>query len=616
MRLDTIVNRATTHQSLPGISHSVRRICAAVKAAASAPAPETEEARVELEGAFLSALSLDDLLTASTCAPLWLWIESLITHRFSGLIHIPTSNDVPGPRSLRVGVGLVRRLEAEGLIEIEDASEDYIMHHDTRRRRYASQLDGGSDGTPAPAGTASIPASPGTDNESRRNAPVYNGIKSDNSPGDIARNRRAVQSAFSDKPNDDLAKFSGDLSKGISYELWEKRYRSLVTSLNLPEVQRVQFLAEALSVPALTFFYDEICPDDSRAGNSLPEAALSIPINMAPNITTLSGAFAALKKRFCTDAARNVLKQELDQLTLSAIEREEQVSKPQALSILKDRIRRLSANGPTEFSSEPCMIAALHKSLEGEEWAVEPIINATDRASKSRSDKTLEHYVQTLISYLRTKETLSGSKSMRPQVRQNPSVPVLMTEEDIQTRIEEAFYGDARAQPRRNRTYQGLPLRQSYPRRDSSGSTSQRPSSNWPPGIDLHRMLARPPQQATTQNASPPARTRPRGSCWNCDRPGHFARDCKQPRRSNVQLAHAMVIDDVPPMEMAVYFAREADHATAYEQHANGENDTPVFSSTVDDDHNPEADEEDRVQAFETLMAAVSREAHPGQDFC
>lgn len=215
-------------------------------------------------------------------------------------------------------------------------------------------------------------------------------------------------------------------------------------TMDIAEREKVVYLSEALADPALTFFYDEICPDDSRSGNSMAEAATARFGNMAPNVSTLFGALHALQAHFCTESARNVLKQDLDQLTLGAFEREENVSKPKALTMLKEKIKRLSANGPPEYDSETCMVTALKQCLAGEAWAIDPIINADDRASKNPRDKTIEHYTQTLVSYLRTRDTsmLGLPRSAKPAAATPP----------MSHGYAGTFYGDARMSPRTTRT--------------------------------------------------------------------------------------------------------------------------------------------------------------------
>lgn len=604
-RLDTIVTQVKNHLTLPGNKQAVRQICTAIKNAASATDPADAEALENLEQMFLSSMTLEDIVASAHCAPLFSWIESLVARRFSATIIIPATTAMQGTRSRRVGGALIRRMEALELTEHDNASEEFELLYEAQARHRASQRSEILDPPAVTAATAApAPAQPTAES-------TATALNSAGAFMDTTKFRRTVQMHFTE--SGERAKFTGDLSKGPSFDLWEKRYRSLVKSMKLPETERVSLLSEALADPALTFFYNDICPDDSRSGNSTPEAAAladslhTTPLNMAFNVAKLSGALAALKNRFCTNAAQNVLKQELDQLTLSSVEQEEKVSKPAALNILKDRIRRLSCNGPPEFQSEPCMIAALRKCLAGEEWAVDPIINARDRASRSPADNTLEHYVQTLISYLREKETLSGTTKGA-----SSSVPTFLSHG------ENVYYGDARANPRQTRvTYQN-PNRQrtQFQRlRPPSDRMNSSASSGLPAGMDLRRMLTRAPQQRqANSNPATANRAHPR-VCWNCDSPGHLLRDCPKPPRPRVDFARAMLVDDVSPMEVAVYMAQEADDFfAATDSAADGDADVEdVIDAAGDDAEEEEAD--DPSQVFDTLLATMSRDAYPRQDF-
>lgn len=603
-RLDTIVVQVTNHLSLPGTKNGVRQICAAVKTAAAAPAAATEEALEHIESMFLSSIGFDELLSAIHCAPLWAWVESLVIRRFSETILIPAATEADGTRSRRVGLALIRRLEELNLIEIPNASEEFLRQYDAEQARRETQLaERLNPPAPAPPETVVTPAPTPIiiqQAESNSNAASNGG----GFAPDPTRFRRSVQMHFMDTSSEERTKFTGDLTKGPSFDLWEKRYRSLMKTLkNIEEGDKVQLLSEALADPALTFFYNDICPDDARAGMDLAEASANVPLNMAANVATLSGALAAIRKRFCTDAARNVLKQELDQLTLAGIEQEEKVSKPEALSILKDRIRRLSCNGPPEFRSEPCMIAALRKCLTGEEWAVDPIINARDWASQYPMENTLEHYVQRLVSYLRERETLSGSKTKRS----SSVVPTYVTDNAMET-----YYGDARASPRHTRVSYNRPQR-SRPQQSRPGPPhgNRRPQSGLPAGMDLRRMLLNAPQQQSGSNQPPAARARPR-SCWNCDETGHLLRNCPHPRRSRLDFARAMLVDDVSPTEVAIWMAQDADELLMT-QDANDGADNADVDDVIDAAAADDAD--DPVQVFDTLLATMSRDAHPRQDF-
>lgn len=605
--LTSIATRAENHLKLPDLSPGVRTLCVAVKNATEYEVG-AEMSLDDIESMFLSSLSLDVLLSAALCTPVWLWVQDLVSRRFSSTIQVSDAATMPGRKSCRVGVALVMRMSALELLEVPNAGEEFVRQHEAVVKKEAARLENNL--ATDDVGSASVSSVPG----SRLQTIGGNAGTS----GDVLRRehdptkfRRAVQSHFQDGAEGERAKFTGDLAKAPSFDLWDRRYRTLMKSLNVSESDKVLFLSEALADPALTFFYNNICPDDSRSGNSLVEAAAVSPMNLAPNISTLSGALAALEKHFCTDAARNVLKQELDQLKLSHVERDEKVSKPVALAKLKDRIRRLSCNGPKDFRTEPCMIAALRKSLSGEEWAIDPLVNASDRAAKYPSDKTLEHYVQTLISYLREKETLTGSGNYG-----NGSTAVVPGA--MSHGLAGVYYGDARANPRQTRTTYRAPLRSrpQFPRQvqRNLGSTNSRAPSGLPSGMELRQMLARP--QLGANGRASGSRTAQR-VCWNCDEPGHLLRDCPKPRRPSVDFARAMLVDNVPPLEVAVWMAREAeqleeesrDSSRDCQDGADEEAEVEEEVAYVDEDDDP-------THVFDTLLATMSRDSHPRQDFC
>lgn len=582
MTVTTIATRCKDHLRLPALDPSVRIFCSAIKIAAESMNTETAQTSIEdVEQRFLSALSLEILVASIPATPLWGWTRDLIIRMFPDRILV---EDGTGNVSLRVGTALARRLEETNLTEVPDAGNEFVAMHAatvqaaSERRASFVQQPSGADATMPPP---------------RSNASADGGTGDNGRSGDINRARRTVQAHFMDKGGE-RAKFTGDLSKAPSFHLWEQRLRSLLKSMQLSEPEKVTMLSEALADPALTFYYNSICPDDSRAGNSIREAA-ELPDNVAANVPTLSGALAAIRKHFCTDAARNVLKQELDQLRLSHIERDEQVTKPVALGLLKDRIVRLSSNGPPEFRSETCMISALRKCLLGEEWAVSPMINASDRAASDPTSKTLEHFVQTLISYLRETETLTGSVS--GSQRSSPAVP-------MSHGLAHAYFGDSRASPRRTRvTYQNSV-------KPKVRFEANRPTG-LPNGMELRKMLTRSPQipSAPTQGQSPAARRQPR-VCWNCDQPGHLFRDCPKPKRSRVEIARAMVVEDIPALEIAIFMAQEVDSLSLAHEGAGIEGADP-------NEEEDEMDEdEDPAQVFDTLLATMSRDSHPRQDFC
>lgn len=591
---------------------------------------DTPETTIEdIEMRFLSALTLDILVAAIPVAPVWSWTRDLITRLFADRIPV---NHEQAVTSLRIGTALARRLVEVDLTEIPNADQEFSDLHAatlaTASRSRRQVIEQSEAPTVADSAMSNL-----TGNNHGFNA--HPAVGGRNQIIDLTRIRRTVQSHFYDS-HGERAKFTGDLSKAPSYHLWESRLRTVLRDLGLSESQKVTMLSEALADPALTFYYRSIVPDDARSGDSLAEAAQQLQANLSPNVPTLSGALAKLRQHFCTDAARNVLKQELDQLRLSHIERDEQVSKPIALSLLKDRIFRLSSNGPPEFRSETCMIAALRKCLSDgrEEWAASSLIAATDKASSNVIYRTLEHYVQTLVSYLREMETLTGTlPGGRP--RTSPAIPGMMYAEDQQ---HDAFYGyeNSRANPRRTRvTYQNLQTG------DQRRHDPSRPRTGFPNGMELRGMLMRPSQNTTgssalTSNRGTPAPAQrltagmPQRLCYNCDQPGHLRRDCPKPLRPRVDVARAMYNDNVPPELISILMAQEADSChntqlsspTASINTATSEQ-TQLHTAMMTNAQAPSGDseppipaDEEKAHAWDTMLATLSRETHPGTDFC
>lgn len=148
-----------------------------------------------------------------------------------------------------------------------------------------------------------------------------------------------------------------------------ERYRTLAVHLNMSESDKVLLLSEALSSASVTFFYSDICPASSRAGNSITDAPIQSPCltNLSPNIRTVSGEPATLESTLCMESAQSVLKQEHEQLSLMRAETEEHLTKPLALFKLKQRIQRLFCNGSIDFRAESFMVAPFKQYLAGEE---------------------------------------------------------------------------------------------------------------------------------------------------------------------------------------------------------------------------------------------------------
>lgn len=615
LSLPNIATRAAAYAQLPSTSEAVKKTCDVVAATARAQATD-EYPLNQIEAQFLQSLDLSTLIGSLGCEAVWQWLHDLVVRRFTETVMIAPASPTSGRRSRRVGSAIVQRMVELDFIEDIDAVQIFVTQHAASERLVEATMAANiAAADRVIASVASPVAGAGSSASGAAGARVTDSSGAAGPPrsnfNDPTRNRRAVQYHFSDTGSDELRKFTGDLSKPPPYKLWERRYRTLVRNMDIDEREKVLFLSEALAGPALTFFYEKICPDDARSGNSLSEAATaatqgrSAPVNLAPNSATMSGALRLLEDHFCTESARNVLKQDLDQLKLSTIEAEERVSKPKALVILKEMIQQLSANGLPEYDSETCMITALRNSLHGELWAVEPLINASDRASKSPENKTLEHYTQTLVSYLRTRETLSQSPGT---ISSNTSV--------VPSLFSDVYYGDSRAAPRKSRaTYRrGAPVRFS-PMSMMQKGAGTRPNANGDNGafLGMRQLLNEPPRRTVAQPYSMDGHSRrQKGTCWNCDQPGHLMRDCSRPKRPRAQIARAMLMDEIPVMEVAVWLSHETSEMEIEAVHDHG---NEVDGGANENVEETAADMEEQIQTFDTLFSALSRENAPAQIF-
>lgn len=171
---------------------------------------------------------------------------------------------------------------------------------------------------------------------------------------DGSRVSRAIQGSFSTVNIDESSKFGGELAEAPAWDMWTKRYSSIMNSSfeYLPPERQVilsRVPLRRLAGDAQRFFYVSISP---RLGRSAPDLVTArAPKGTGADVygrndLTLSVFYRLLDSNVCTREARNVLRQELVSLNLSGVQKESGYDRSDALRLLKRRIDRLSANGP------------------------------------------------------------------------------------------------------------------------------------------------------------------------------------------------------------------------------------------------------------------------------
>lgn len=559
---------------------------------------DSAELEAEREEEFVVALTGDILAACSQVAMPNLF-RSLLTIVRDVFEHVIVKGPSAGRSDIvRIGEGIILRRAGLGLQESEDEMDDYetklltwfALKNSVTKMENRRHSDAGA-GSGAEQATSSRRVSAPTDGvqgeyDSKPDVPAY--------VSDGSRVSRAVQSSFSTIDVDDTSKFSGDLTHAPAYDMFEKRYVALMNSSFslLEEEKRVFYLSEALTGDAQRFFYEQLMPRLGRALPGLDSARPPPTTGVAPNIRTLSAAFAALEARFCTHDARNVLHQAMAALNLSRVRAETKCDLPDALRELKRRIDKLSANGPREYRNEICKIDTFVKCLAGEAWTLMPIMRCKD----PNSTQTLQFYVDALVSYLHTSASIVGTTEPSQPTAQASSAPgspfgahrVFTADQDADSEAYalgddiSVLFGETRAQPRfkqrsaggfrRSRSYGNFQnpsrnmQRDGYPRRNSSSGFRPSLAS----GSSLRKMLT---DQAEGE------------VCFRCKKPGHRWRQCRNPKQTVLEASRAFMVQNPEDVSQLVgILAANCDDAYYCEDSAG--TDEGSDSGSVIDDQN------------------------------
>ena len=584
-----IVTRASqkTADTLPHVfqnpvARATHQLASAVERAAAENIND-DNPRATVEYDFLASVAIEDLTLCFSDRELMRLMGDLIHRRFSDTIKI---QDDGGPRTLRVGRAIIERQEALNIDVGTDVPTFEGMYRDYEAfRRTLSTIpiqDAANQSAIGPGQQPAIGAGSSAD------------AGSGNGGYDAAKVRRTVQSQFTTDKDSEGAKFSGDIAKAPAFDLWEARYRALMSGFpGLPQKDQVLLLAEALDGDALRYFFTSIKPSSARAGMSLEDNSLGDSYaNLASDASTLSAALNLIEQEFLTRDARNVLRQELLQTSLSGIMRDYSCGRVEALHKLRARIDRLSANGPSEYRSERTKIDILKNSLRGEKWAVDTLV----QCQRDKGLTKLQDHVSALISYLRTLESIDPHEPASPQVASGPhGMPASV------------YYGyqyarppvSTRPQGRRQRTMPGGGShvgRSGRARQIGADGSGQR---------DRHRaqdVMSRDELKKHLNDQT----------CWLCGNVGHYSYECPTRKRSFTDAARAFLTDSddgkSSAEELAYFLASQLDTQSDVLNAAlveGGEGDEG------DAQEDAASDEERAVQEmFATFMQT------PDSDFC
>lgn len=125
--LANISRRAENNGKLPAIPELTVTMCAAIFNAATQTVNDTQSLE-NIEQTFLSSLSFRGLLGALEINGVWRWIQDLVARRFAIKISMPTAAEMPGKRSRRVGLALIKRMVETSMLEMADASNEFIFN--------------------------------------------------------------------------------------------------------------------------------------------------------------------------------------------------------------------------------------------------------------------------------------------------------------------------------------------------------------------------------------------------------------------------------------------------------------------------------------------------------
>ena len=554
LRADSHATQAAPHAFVNGHAHAQLQLAQAIKRAATAS--DSDSIQV-VEEDFLSSIDIDDIMPCLADKDLMRILGDVVFRKFSATMTLEESNN---PRIVRVVRALTARQSSLGLCDSDDGERFETAYTEFVTRKRAGLVIGGVEQTTPHQGRSA--SSPAMGSASGSEPQGY----------DAASVRRTVQNQFYAANTDsDSAKFTGDIAKPPAFDLWEARYRALMSGFKgISQSDQVLLLSEALDGDALRFFFTTVRPDASRMGMSLEDRSLGVPSESPAPATSLSQAMNLIEKEFLNRDARNVLRQELMQTTLSQLQDGDDTVA--ALHALRARIDRLSANGPLEYRSESTKIDVLKNCLRGETWAVDTLV----ACSRDGSLRKVQDYISALISYLRTRDSLNA-RSGPARVLDNSAV-------GSSPRV---FFGDYRTSGREDA--RGLQSGRAH-RAGAGTRNSARNRGNY--------------KGPRPFNADPEALQRMLKDmkCWLCGKKGHYAINCKERRRSFSEASKAYLNDSGSAEELAFLLSVQLDTAHDAWLADNGEE---AESSGDDGEDDLEVDTEESFQTMFNSFADV-----------
>jgi hypothetical protein len=269
-RAEKLANNSNYCVTVRGIAGSIADACA--------EEGESGKTLQETEKMLLAALDPKTLGSRDVIplANVWNLLADVIIARFSGTASLEESTSRER-RTIKIGSAIMARRIELGIGPMYDDEKKLFKEYESKvypnpdfASIYGSQLQTG----------VSV-------------APNLAGVTPDGIRGmSLSQATRTISSKFSA----DDQKFDGDLSKPLAFDMFEKRYRSLVSLFDISDATfKINLLADALSGAALRFFYENIVPELNSAG----------PVNNAQQRMSNKARRAAPRGHFGTSVSRH-----------------------------------------------------------------------------------------------------------------------------------------------------------------------------------------------------------------------------------------------------------------------------------------------------------------------